>query len=300
MQNNKEYNEYKIVIIGAGGTGGAIASQLARFLYSKKDDDTKKFRMVLVDGDHVDEKNINRQPFASEDVGMFKVDCLQEAYYETYGIDVRSVPEFIDDVESFKKNIMEEHRPQFSSYYKAKMHLILIGAVDNHRARQTMHKYFESVELTKGTDLLYIDSANEFDFGTVVAGYKDSNGVILSPDRAFFFPDILKSRQKKASELSCGAVNISAPQHYATNQQAACIVFSQLCSFIEYGTYLDGVTYFHSFKCSINNRPLEDFLKDSYKKFGVNDYPSLIAAMKEVGDNEKNKQKRNRRKAERA
>lgn len=88
MSNKEIRHEYKIVIVGAGGTGGTLASMLARYLYSKKTDEIRQFKLYLIDGDLVDEKNINRQPFSSDDVGCFKVDCLSEAYTEVYGISV--------------------------------------------------------------------------------------------------------------------------------------------------------------------------------------------------------------------
>ena len=147
-----------------------------------------------------------------------------------------------------------------------------------------MHKYFDSVSLDINTDIIYIDSANEFDFGTVVAGYRNFSGV-QCPDRTFYFPDVLKSRAKKASQLSCGAINISAPQHYVTNQLAATITFSQICSFIENGEYKDGVTYFHSFNLSVSYRSLENFLADTYRKYNVSSYPDLLVAMKNAMKN---------------
>jgi hypothetical protein len=283
MSNEEIRHEYKIVIVGAGGTGGTLASMLARYLYSKKTDEIRQFKLYLIDGDLVDEKNINRQPFSSDDVGCFKVDCLSEAYTEVYGISVFPFPTYIDKVKEFE-NIVGSDWLGTSRFYDVKQHIILIGAVDNHRARQTMHTYFDSVSLDIKTDIIYIDSANEFDFGTVVAGYRNFSGV-QCPDRTFYFPDVLKSRAKKASQLSCGAINISAPQHYVTNQLAATITFSQICSFIENGEYKDGVTYFHSFNLSVSYRSLENFLADTYRKYNVSSYPDLLVAMKNAMKN---------------
>lgn len=289
----KDY--YKVFIIGVGGTGGAAASQIARFIYSKKEDNTKEFSLCLVDGDHVDEKNVNRQPFSSIDVGQFKVDCLQEAYTETYDINCISFAEFIDDLDRFYKMITSVET-SYSNVYDINKHLIIIGAVDNHRARQTLNKFFNEYS-NKTSDILYIDSANEFDFGTVVAGYKNKEGIIESPDRAFFFPGILNSKERKASEISCGEINISAPQHYATNMMAANIVFSQFVNFVEnHGKYLDGVTYFHSFNCSVNNRPLQEYLADSYKEYNVKCYPDLVKKIEEENKNDNKGRELNRTK----
>lgn len=56
MSNKEIRHEYKIVVIGAGGTGGALASMLARYLYSKKTDEIRQFKLYLIDGDLVDKK----------------------------------------------------------------------------------------------------------------------------------------------------------------------------------------------------------------------------------------------------
>lgn len=250
-----------MLIVGAGGTGGTLASMLARYLYSKKTDEIRQFKLYLIDGDLVDEKNINRQPFSSDDVGCFKVDCLSEAYTEVYGISVFPFPTYIDKVKKFE-NIVGSDWFGTSRFYDVKQHIILIGAVDNHRARQTMHKYFDSVSLNINTDIIYIDSANEFDFGTVVAGYRNFSGV-QCPDRTFYFPDVLKSRAKKASQLSCGAINISAPQHYVTNQLAATITFYLLNLSIK----------------SYGYEPIID--KEIYDIFKINDVDRLIEYFEE-------------------
>ncbi len=49
----------KIVMLGAGGTGGHIAPHLYRLLYSLH----RPVRFILCDGDVVEEKNLVRQNF---------------------------------------------------------------------------------------------------------------------------------------------------------------------------------------------------------------------------------------------
>ena len=276
----KNKHEIKIVIVGTGGTGGILSGKIARYLYGKTQsiNDDSYYELLLIDGDHVEEKNLLRQPFSPDDVGKFKADCLQEAYQEFYGINCASNTDYIDNVKDFKQLCNFSHK--YSSVYTVKKHLILIGCVDNHRARQTMDQFFNSAELLENQDILYIDSANEFDWGTVVCGYKDSRGVV-APSRAFFFPDILSSKEKKASELSCGDVNISAPQHFATNEQAALICFTDLINFIENERIIDGVSYFNVFENSIIRRTLNYYIEHSLKKYAVKDYLSLSKILKE-------------------
>ena len=61
----------KIVMLGAGGTGGHIAPHLYRLLYSLD----RPVRFILCDGDVVEEKNLVRQNFTPADLGENKARC---------------------------------------------------------------------------------------------------------------------------------------------------------------------------------------------------------------------------------
>lgn len=59
----------KVLVLGAGGTGGASASSLARLGVGN---------ITVLDYDCVEYSNLNRQIYFFEDVGKLKVDALQE------------------------------------------------------------------------------------------------------------------------------------------------------------------------------------------------------------------------------
>lgn len=52
-----------IVIVGCGGTGSHYIKELGRYLYGNKCMKDNGIRIVLVDGDLVEEKNLVRQAF---------------------------------------------------------------------------------------------------------------------------------------------------------------------------------------------------------------------------------------------
>lgn len=56
----------KIVMLGAGGTGGHIAPHLYRLAYALGQ---RKCRFLIVDGDLVEKKNLVRQNFIEADLG---------------------------------------------------------------------------------------------------------------------------------------------------------------------------------------------------------------------------------------
>ena len=59
----------KVVMLGAGGTGGHIAPHLYRLLYALE----RPVRFIICDGDVVEEKNLVRQNFIPADLGENKV-----------------------------------------------------------------------------------------------------------------------------------------------------------------------------------------------------------------------------------
>jgi len=66
--------EKTVAVVGLGGLGGYIAEQLARLGFG---------RLILIDGDKVEESNLNRQLFAVErTLGMFKAAAALERLTE--------------------------------------------------------------------------------------------------------------------------------------------------------------------------------------------------------------------------
>lgn len=255
--NKKIWNHYKIVLVGVGGTGGMLSTLLSRYIYSMENSQENiSFSLCMIDADRVEEKNIGRQPFSKDDLGQFKADALQEAYSYLYGIDVSSIPVYIDNIEDIYKafNTLQLTSEKFG--YSLYNHKILIGAVDNHRARQVIEEYF--ITYNECESLVYIDSANEYDFGTCVCGYRKGN-TIYSPTRGVFFPEVFEDNGPSASEMSCGEVNISSPQHLLTNMTAANVIFSHICNYINNNNVSCGVTYFYPFKNKIEHHDLDNY-----------------------------------------
>ena len=64
----------KIVMLGAGGTGGHIAPHIYRLLYALD----RPSRFIICDGDKVELKNLVRQNFSPADLGENKAKILAE------------------------------------------------------------------------------------------------------------------------------------------------------------------------------------------------------------------------------
>ena len=94
---------------------------------------------------------------------------------------------------------------------------------------------------------MFIDSANEFRVGEVVVGIR-IDGKDIAPPRSHYYSEIMTDKGKRASEVSCGELNISAPQHITTNLMAANICLSFVVDVLGGELKRGGIVYFDSKK----------------------------------------------------
>lgn len=204
----------KIVIIGAGGTGGYIIPQLYRIAFSSG----RKCRIIIADGDVVEDRNLVRQNFAHCDVGENKAAVMAARHSAVFGIETEYIPEYIEDEEQ----LTELLKPPRNIYPDPKTISILIGAVDNNRSRVMCNNVFNKMD-----NIIYIDSGNGEFTGQVVCGVK-INGKVKSKPVARLYPDILQNTERFPSELSCAERSVIAPQSIAANVFAATAVTTML------------------------------------------------------------------------
>ena len=217
----------KVVMLGAGGTGGHIAPHLYRLLYALD----RPVRYFICDGDVVEEKNLVRQNFIFGDIGENKAQVLAERYSAVFGLETEYIPDFIEDEIRLKELLKpEEWR---SGYYPNHVEVtelvILIGAVDNNKSRQLCHRVFKQAK-----ELIYIDSGNGEHTGQVVCGIRRANRTYYKPIGELY-PDVLEVTDKFPTELSCAEASVSAPQSMAANITAATIVVDMIYNILTLG-----------------------------------------------------------------
>lgn len=211
----------KIVMLGAGGTGGHIAPHLYRLLHALD----RPVEVIIADGDIVEEKNLVRQNFISCDLGKNKAQVLAERYASAFGMEIKYIPDFIES-ESKLSELLKTRRV----YYNQPEPLtILIGAVDNNKSRQLCHKIFN-----KSENLIYIDSGNGEFTGQVVCGVRRKGKTYYKPVGQVY-PDILEDTDKFPTELSCAEASVSAPQSIAANIMAATAVIAYIYNILVLG-----------------------------------------------------------------
>ena len=217
----------KIIMLGAGGTGGHVAPHLYRLLHALD----RYTKVIICDGDIVEEKNLVRQNFISADLGKNKAQVLAERYASAFGLEISYVPEFIED-EYRLKNLIRPDRYSLGPYSDRTEEglAILIGCVDNNRSRQLCHHVFKSAD-----NLIYIDSGNGEYTGQVVCGIRRSGKTYYKPI-GDVYPDVLMDTDKFPTELSCAEAAVSAPQSIVANIMAATAITSYIYNILVLGS----------------------------------------------------------------
>lgn len=236
----------KIVMIGAGGTGGHIAPHLYRLLYALD----RPVRLIIADGDNVEEKNLIRQNFIPADLGQNKAKVLSQRYGAVFGIKTEYIPDFIEDEEKLAELVTPKR--EYRGYMAPPVDelVILIGAVDNNRSRQLCDKVFRKV-----SPLVYIDSGNGEHTGQVVCGIRNKTKTMFKPVGSLY-PDILQDNDKFPTELSCAEASVSAPQSIVANIMAATAVVNFV-----YNVLVQGEIKVRSVSFSTNSINIKPLLK---------------------------------------
>lgn len=184
-----------IIIVGCGGTGSALFQDLARS-EAATDEDT---RIILIDGDVVERKNIGRQYFSISQVGMNKAEALANTASKV--LNLKNIYYYDKYLEN--QDMLFEVCEMFPS----KM-TIIVGCVDNHPARKIIEEFVRSYDMSNyhSRIIYYIDCANELLDGEVITVFRERNRLIGN-FRSDYDPSVLVD---KTDEKRNGFYNIAS------------------------------------------------------------------------------------------
>ncbi|MDD5702431.1 MAG: ThiF family adenylyltransferase [Dehalococcoidales bacterium] len=192
--------KYEVMIVGCGGTGGFVAEGLCRLL-------PVNVPLVLVDPDHVEERNLRRQNFFLEDLGELKSEALAHRLSRKYH---RAIAYSILPV----------------SLTPLGFNSLVIGCVDNGPARRDIASRFTA---TYGNaPAWWVDAGNGENFGQILIGNRIGTAQYRTSEKGDRFyslplptqqrPDLL--RQQPAVS-SCADIEEQGP---TINQSMAALV----------------------------------------------------------------------------
>ena len=137
----------RIIQVGAGGTGGYVASQLMRIIAGMPQKDEISY--ALIDGDTFEPKNLGRQLCTPKDIGENKAANIVRKYGTFYGLNnVRAFTEYITENDNNYKYI--EDGDTFNSdvfsvatrrFYGRRPIIIAIDCVDKNKPRKILNTW---------------------------------------------------------------------------------------------------------------------------------------------------------------
>lgn len=227
------------IIVGAGGTGSYLLPNLLAFYNGLAGDVENK--VVLIDGDFVEDKNLLRQGFLQDSLNQYKSEALVDTYSQAYDIEVESKNMFLNNAD-YLLNIVRENLEDIED-------VVLISCVDNNYARlrlvvgqQLIKQFYPDLEVT------FVDSGNEEwhgqsivttmdNFTAPVLAYENGKMVVKTEayTQAATYDNIFVRMNnwenfltKGDHEMSCDIVTVSHPQNVATNMTASSLIITSL------------------------------------------------------------------------
>jgi len=160
-------NAVHAIIVGSGGTGGYVVRDIARYMYSLiNKGDSRRFKITLVDGDMVEEKNLVRQNFIMRDISQPKAEVLAKRYSAAFGVEIEPVIEMAD--KRLISKIIDDFNNELSPITRRSREYattIVIGCVDNNQARRSIRD-----GIRRKNETYWVDSGNERSSGQVICG----------------------------------------------------------------------------------------------------------------------------------
>jgi PRTRC genetic system ThiF family protein len=257
-----------IIQVGVGGTGSWLAMSLARLAYHAGQAG-QMVKLVLVDPDTVEERNVGRQGFSPAEVGQNKAESMALRLSLALGIEVAAAtaPFVTADFVSWAN---QQCRP----YGSDKTRLVLVGAVDNHLARRELAKALAAVgnhthlagsgqahstssgraHSTGSGRVWAVDCGNGRANGQVLVGNLTDPGQIQVdalgvcnglPSPYLQEPGLLEPDPIDSNPLSCADLTLREEQSLLINSQVAAVAAQYLydlvirCTLWQCATYLN-------------------------------------------------------------
>lgn len=152
-----------VTLVGCGGTGSFAALHLARLAHVARD--RFALRLVFVDPDRVETRNIGRQNFCPAETGAPKAVSLARRYSLALGLQIEPV------AGRFEASMLAHYRP--TNYRDGRL-MLICGAVDNPSARRDIAGAVAGIE---DLPVWWCDAGNSEHAGQVIIG----NGPGLEP-----------------------------------------------------------------------------------------------------------------------
>lgn len=250
----------RVLLIGAGGTGGEVLYALARMhklLLTLGH--PGGLHVTVMDGDRVAAPNIGRQRFAECDIGHFKTDVLVQRLNLFFGSDWESAPEH-----------WTPKRPGPRWHHTD----LIVSCVDRAKVRVQLAQAAARL----GSEVLWLDFGNGEHTGQCVLGHPgesdESASSLRLPTVVDLFPEL--SRIEDKNTPSCSAAEAIRQQDLFTNALLAEAGVSLLWKLFRHGS-----TQTHGVLADAREPSIEPMLidPDTWRMYGY-DGPSKTPSLR--------------------
>ncbi|MGB7341152.1 MAG: ThiF family adenylyltransferase [Phototrophicaceae bacterium] len=203
----------RVVIIGLGGTGAQVARILGRMCYDMREKQYHTPKIVLIDPDKIEVKNVGRQLFVSSDVNQYKAAIVAKRLNFGLGLDVAWYPEAVS---------ADKHFDRYGSD-------LVISCVDNFEARREIYKV-SGIHLSAGNystgGQVCIGNTNDVD---LIERYFEQDRIRYLPKEGLLLPELLEAEDPLDDPviddtLSCAELVQAEEQSLLINDWMANIV----------------------------------------------------------------------------
>ena len=210
------------IIVGVGGTGSLLARDIPKLIIKLP------HKMVLIDGDVVEEKNMVRQSYQQHDIGENKALALSTKINTFYGNICEAIDKYVTN-----KEIVELVK-SYDGYIP-----VLIGCVDNDKTRMLLEQTYHDLN-----DCIYLDSANsEYDGNVYIKAKIQGNETgVLRSEKYNLSQDI------HPADKSCEAQAAEGNTQYLVTNLKMATTLMEHVSMIVHGSVKEGVTIVKRFE----------------------------------------------------
>ncbi len=190
----------RVHVIGCGGTGGHIASGLARLhLTMLEFGHEHGLEVTIWDDDIVEEHNVGRQLFFKPDVGLNKATVMVHRLNVAYGMKWKARAERFGD----------------QQFHNVDM---IIGCVDTKASRREIRRYVERAQACYWLDLGNTSKSGQALIG--LGGWKGRSGSSFLPLPTDFLPELVDG-EEDVQTPTCSVRASITRQGLFLNQQVA-------------------------------------------------------------------------------
>jgi PRTRC genetic system ThiF family protein len=212
-------NEVNITVIGAGGTGSELLSQLYKMHFSLVKLGHKGLSINLIDGDTVSESNLGRQNYWPQDLAMNKARVLIERFNAFGGTNW-----------SFEERYEDPNKESHKIYNSD----LVITCVDKAKFRSDFGQTYAK---RRSSDALWGDCGNSNSQGQVVLGHLSTSpnkDAIRLPNVYDLFPSL--STMVDSDEDSCSHEMAFQKQDFGVNNRVASIMTNLVWQLLRHGS----------------------------------------------------------------